>query len=190
VARRAVIAEAKTETGPEGAGYARGFMKTLEGHFSAGGRRFALVASRFNDFVTRRLVEACVDTLRRHGVDEEHLVLAWVPGSFELPLAARRLALTGDYAAVICLGTVIRGETSHYDLVCREAASGVAAVSRDTGVPCIFGVVTTENLEQAIQRAGAKSGNKGADAALAALEMADLLPRLDGKPSRRPARDR
>ena len=103
---------------------------------------------------------------------------------------ASQVPKTGDYAAVICLGTVIRGETSHYDLVCREAASGVAAVSRDTGVPCIFGVVTTDNLEQAIQRAGAKSGNKGADAALAALEMADLLPRLDGSSKRRSPRDR
>ncbi|MCK6481487.1 MAG: 6,7-dimethyl-8-ribityllumazine synthase [Planctomycetaceae bacterium] len=156
-------------------------MRTIEGNLLHGGRRFALVASRFNDFVTRRLVEGCADMLRRHGVDEDHLTLAWVPGSFELPVAARRLAASGEYAAVICLGTVIRGETSHYDLVCREAASGVAAVSRDTGVPCIFGVVTTDTLEQAIHRAGSKSGNKGADAALAALEMADLLPRLGGK---------
>jgi 6,7-dimethyl-8-ribityllumazine synthase len=155
-------------------------MIVLEGQIVPGARRFAVVASRFNDFVTRRLVDGCVGTLLRHGVRDEDLTLAWVPGSFELPLAARRLATSGRYAAVVCLGTVIRGETAHYDLVCREAAAGISAVSRDTGVPCIFGVLTTENLEQALQRAGAKSGNKGADAALAALEMADLLPRLDG----------
>ncbi len=154
-------------------------MKVLEGDLLPHGRRFAVVASRFNDFVTRRLVEACTDTLRRHGVKNEDLTLAWVPGSFEIPLVARRLASSGRYAAVVCLGTVLRGETDHYDLVCREAASGIAAATRDTGVPCIFGIVTADTLEQAIHRAGAKSGNKGADAALAALEMADLLPRLD-----------
>jgi len=154
-------------------------MRVLEGRYAAGGRRFALVASRFNDFVTRRLVDGCLDALRRHGVPREDLALVWVPGSFEIPLVARRLASSGRYAAVIALGAVIRGETNHFDLVCREAAAGVAGVSRDTGVPCIFGVVTAENLEQAIHRAGAKAGNKGADAALAALEMADLLPRLE-----------
>lgn len=159
-------------------------MRVHEGNLLPADRRFALVASRFNDFVTRRLVEGCADMLRRHGVADDHLTLAWVPGSFELPVAARRLAATGEYAAVICLGTVIRGETSHYDLVCREAASGVAAVSRETGVPCIFGVVTTDTLEQAIHRAGSKAGNKGADAALASLEMADLLPRLGDAPGR------
>ena len=152
------------------------------------GRRFAIVASRFNDFVTRRLVDGCADALRRHGVEDGDLDLAWVPGSFEIPLVARRMASSGRYAAVVCLGTVIRGETSHYDLVCREAASGIAAASRDTGVPCIFGILTVDTLEQAIHRAGAKSGNKGADAALAALEMADLLPRLDG-PGGRAKRD-
>ena len=154
-------------------------MRVLEGRFLPEGRRFAVVASRFNDFVTRRLVDGCVGTLLRHGVADGDVVLAWVPGSFEIPLAARRLAASGRYAAVVCLGTVIRGETSHYDLVCRAAAEGIAAASRDTGVPCIFGVLTTDTLEQAIHRAGSKSGNKGADAAMAALEMADLLPRLD-----------
>lgn len=157
-------------------------MRILEGNLQPGDRRFALVASRFNDFVTRRLVDGCVDALRRHGVPEERIDLAWVPGAFEIPVAARRLAATGRYAAVVALGCVIRGETSHYDLVCREAASGVAAVSRDTGVPCLFGVLTTDTVEQAVARAGSKAGNKGADAALAALEMADLLPRLDDAP--------
>ncbi len=153
-------------------------MQTHEGQFVAGGRKFAVVAGRFNDFVTRRLVDGCLDALRRHGVKEDDVTLAWVPGSFELPVAARRLALSRKYAAVVCLGTVLRGETSHYDLVCREAAAGIAAVSRETGVPCIFGVITADTLEQAIHRAGAKSGNKGFEAGLAALEMADLLPRL------------
>jgi 6,7-dimethyl-8-ribityllumazine synthase len=159
-------------------------MKILEGQIVPGDRSFAIVAARFNDFVVRRLVDGCADTLRRHGVDDERITLAWVPGSLELPLAARRLAESGRFAAVVALGCVIRGETGHYDLVCRGAAEGVAAVSRDTGVPCIFGVLTTENLEQAVARAGAKSGNKGADAALAALEMADLLPRLGGAEGR------
>jgi 6,7-dimethyl-8-ribityllumazine synthase len=157
-------------------------MTTIEGTFAAGGRKFALVASRYNDFVTRRLVDACADVLRRHGVAEGDLTLVWVPGSFEAPLAARLLAASGRYAAVVVLGTILRGETGHYDLVCREAASGVAAVSRDTGVPCIFGVVTADTLEQAVHRAGAKSGNKGADAAMAALEMADVAARLRGRP--------
>lgn len=161
-------------------------METFEGRYAPGDRRFALVASRFNDFVTRRLVDGCLDALRRHGVAEDHLSLVWVPGSFEIPLVARRLAASGRFAAVVCLGTVIRGETNHFDLVCREAAAGIAAASRDTGVPCIFGVVTAETLEQAIHRAGSKSGNKGADAALAALEMADLLPRLE--PPEKPRR--
>jgi 6,7-dimethyl-8-ribityllumazine synthase len=156
-------------------------MIVHEGRTVAAGRRFAVVASRFNGKVTRRLVEGCVDALRRRGVGERDLTLAWVPGSFELPAAARRLADTGRYAAVICLGAIIRGETSHYDLVCREAAAGVAAVSRETGVPCIFGVLTTENERQALARSGGAEGHKGADAALAALEMADLLPRLDGR---------
>ncbi len=163
-------------------------MIVLEGRFLPGGRRFAVVASRFNDFVTRRLVDGCIGTLLRHGVEDGDTTLAWVPGSFEIPLAARRMAATGRYAAVVCLGTVIRGETNHYDLVCREAAAGIAAASRETGVPCIFGVVTTDTLEQAIHRAGSKSGNKGADAAMAALEMADLLPRIDGGGEKRKGR--
>ena len=153
-------------------------MRVLEGSYAAGDRRFALVAARFNDFVTRRLVDGCLGSLRRHGVSDGNLLLVWVPGSFEIPFVARLLAASGRYAAVIGLGAVIRGETNHFDLVCREAAEGLAAAARDTGVPCIFGVVTANTLEQAIQRAGAKSGNKGADAAMAALEMADLLPRV------------
>jgi 6,7-dimethyl-8-ribityllumazine synthase len=155
-------------------------MEVLEGSFRDGGLRFALVASRWNDLVTRRLVDGCLDALRRHGVDDARITLAWVPGSFELPLAAKTMAASGRYAAVVCLGAVIRGETNHFDLVCGEAAGGIAAASRETGVPCIFGVVTADTLEQALHRAGSKAGNKGFDAGMAALEMADLLPRLGG----------
>jgi 6,7-dimethyl-8-ribityllumazine synthase len=160
-------------------------MQIHEGKPVPGGRRFAVVASRFNDSVTRRLVDGCVETLRGRGVPEEDVVLAWVPGAFEIPLAARRLAATGRYAAVVCLGAVIRGETLHFELVCREAAAGIAAASRDTGVPCVFEVLSTDTEEQALARAGGKEGNRGADAALVALEMADLLPRLDGGPKRK-----
>jgi 6,7-dimethyl-8-ribityllumazine synthase len=158
-------------------------METLEGTLRDGGRRFALVASRWNGAVTGPLVDGCLEALRGHGVAEDRITLAWVPGSFELPLVARRLASSGRHAAVICLGAVIRGETNHFDLVCGEAASGIAAASRETGVPCLFGVVTADTLEQALDRAGGKAGNKGFDAGLAALEMADLLARLDGAPS-------
>jgi len=162
-------------------------MIVHEGQSHAAGRRFAVVASRFNESVTRRLVDGCTKTLLRHGVEEEDLVLSWVPGAFELPLAAARLAATGRYAAVVCLGAVIRGETFHFDLVSREAAAGIAAVSRESGVPCIFGVLTTDTHGQAVRRSGPKpANNKGAEAALAALEMADLPPRLDGAgPKRR-----
>jgi 6,7-dimethyl-8-ribityllumazine synthase len=163
-------------------------MKVLEGQSLPGGRRFAVVASRFYDDVTRRLVDGCVKTLGRHGVKDGAITLAWVPGAFEIPLAARTLAATGEYAAVVCLGAVIRGETSHYDVVCREAAAGIAAASLETGVPCLLGVLTTDTVEQALHRSGPQSGNKGADAALAALEMADLLPRLSAARKRRRGR--
>ncbi|MHC4923175.1 MAG: 6,7-dimethyl-8-ribityllumazine synthase [Planctomycetota bacterium] len=153
-------------------------MQILEGQTEAGDRHFAIVASRFNEPVTRRLLEGCTETLRRQGVADDRMVVAWGHGAYELPLVARRFASSGQYAAVITLGCVIRGETSHYDIVCNEAAAGVSAVVRDTGVPCILGVVTTENRDQALSRSGGEKGNKGADAAMAALEMADLLPRL------------
>src|SRR3981081_2204666 len=150
--------------------------------------RFGVAVGRFNDVVTQRLLEGAVDTLVRHGARDADMVVAWVPGSFEIAVAAKELAEHGNVDAVICLGVVIRGETSHYDLVAGEAARGVAAVHAATGVPASFGVVTAENLAQALDRAGGKSGNKGADAALAAVEMISLLRAIrQPRPARRSA---
>lgn len=140
--------------------------------------RFALVVARFNEFITTRLVDGALDELVRHGADAENLVQVWVPGSWEIPLVAQKLAAGGRYAAVICLGCVIRGQTPHFEYVAAEVAKGIAHVSLTTGVPVTFGIVTADSLEQAIDRAGAKTGNKGADAARAALEMANLLAAL------------
>ena len=153
-------------------------MKVIEGKLIAGKNRFAIVASRFNEFIVSKLIAGAEDTLVRHDVDTDDITLVWVPGAFELPLAALKLAQSGKYSAVICLGAVIRGSTSHYDLVCNEAAKGIAQVGLQTGVPVTFGVVTTDNIEQAIERAGTKAGNKGADAALTALELANLYPQI------------
>ena len=153
-------------------------MKVLEGKLVAGKGRFAIVASRFNEFIVSKLISGAEDTFVRHGVDTDDITLVWVPGAFELPLAAMKLAQSGKYSAIVCLGAVIRGSTSHYELVCNEAAKGIAQVGLKTGVPVTFGVVTTENIEQAIERAGTKAGNKGADAALTALELANLLPQF------------
>jgi 6,7-dimethyl-8-ribityllumazine synthase len=150
-------------------------MTTFEGTLVGTGLRIAIVVSRWNELITTRLLEGARDGLRRHGVAEEAVDVAWVPGSFELALACRRLAETGRYDAVIALGAVIRGATSHYDHVAGAATSGVAQVGLQTGVPCIFGVITTENIEQALERAGTKAGNKGFEAATAAIEMATLL---------------
>ena len=147
----------------------------IEGKITAEGLCFGIVAARFNDFITSKLLAGALDMLRRHGATEENIDVAWVPGAFEIPLAAKRMAETKKYDAVICIGAVIRGATSHYDYVCAEVSKGVAQVSLTTGVPTIFGVVTTENIEQAIERAGTKAGNKGADGAMAAMEMANLL---------------
>ena len=155
-------------------------MPTFEGNFSPPSGRFAIVASRFNALVTESLLSGCRDAFVRHGVADDRLDVAWVPGSFEVPLVARRLAETGRYAAVICLGCVIRGETGHYDLVAGQAAGGVMQASLATGVPVIFGILTTETVEQALNRAGLKSGNKGAEAALAAIEMVNLLAKIQG----------
>jgi 6,7-dimethyl-8-ribityllumazine synthase len=150
-------------------------MTTFEGTLMGTGLRFAIVVSRWNELITTRLLEGARDGLRRHGVAEDGVDVAWVPGSFELPLVCRRLAETGRYDAVIALGAVIRGATSHYDHVAGAATSGVAQAGLQTGVPCIFGVITTETVEQAIERAGTKVGNKGFEAATAAIEMASLL---------------
>ena len=153
-------------------------MNEIRGDLRARGRRFAIVASRFNEVIVAKLVGGALDCLRSHGVAEDDLDVAWVPGAFELPLAARRLAASGSYDAVICLGAVVRGETSHYELVAGRAAEGIARAADDTGVPVIFGVPTTDTLEQAADRAGGKHGNKGWDAAMAGMEMASLLEQL------------
>jgi 6,7-dimethyl-8-ribityllumazine synthase len=152
---------------------------SYEGSLDGGGHRYALVASRFNRIVTDLLVAGARDELRRHGVAEDDVDTAWVPGSFELPLAAARLAHTGRYAGVVALGAVIRGETPHFDHVAAQAAAGLAEVARSSGVPIAFGVLTTDTLEQALDRAGGKAGNKGADAAVTVLEMASLLEAID-----------
>jgi 6,7-dimethyl-8-ribityllumazine synthase len=149
-----------------------------QGSLDGAALRIAVVTARFNDFITDRLQAGALDCLKRHGVAEDAVDTVAVPGAFELPLAALTLAETGRYHAVICLGAVIRGDTTHYDYVCNEAAKGIAAAGLKTGIPVIFGVVTTENTEQAISRAGGKSGNKGWDAAMTALEMANLLPHI------------
>lgn len=154
-------------------------MKTIEGIFDGKGRKFALVASRFNDLVVSRLVEGAKDGLLRHGVSDDDLTLALVPGAYEIPLVAGKLAASGRYDAVITVGAVIRGSTPHFDYVAGEVAKGVAQESLRTGVPIIFGVLTTDTVEQALERAGLKAGNKGWEAALTALEMVSLLPALN-----------
>ena len=150
----------------------------IEGNLSAEGRSFAIVAARFNDFVVKALLEGALDAIRRHGGDAGAVDVAWVPGSYEIPVAARELAISGRYDAVLCLGAVIRGATAHFDYVAGGVASGISTVALETGVPVIFGVITTETIEQAIERAGTKMGNKGFEAAASAIEMADLMPRL------------
>lgn len=147
----------------------------LVGELTVGSQRFALVVSRFNEFVTSKLLSGAVDVLGRHGCPDEQIKVAHVPGARELPLAAKKLAETGSYDAIVCLGCVIRGQTPHFDYVAGAVSKGVAQVSMDTGIPVVFGVITADTLEQAIERAGAKSGNKGADAALTAIEMCNLL---------------
>ncbi|NQT94978.1 MAG: 6,7-dimethyl-8-ribityllumazine synthase [Candidatus Omnitrophica bacterium] len=150
-------------------------VKTLEGQLIAKGKKFGIVVSRFNDFITKRLLEACIDTLIRHGAKEQELEVAWVPGAFEVPLVAKKMAGSKKYDAVICLGTIIRGETPHFEYVAAEAAKGIAQVALDANVPTIFGIITADNIEQAIKRAGTKEGNKGKDAAVSAIEMVNLL---------------
>jgi len=160
-------------------------MALFEGHLAGAGRRFGIVVARFNTLVTERLLSGCLDALRRHGVREEDVDVAWVPGSFEIPLAASRLARSGRYQAVICLGALVRGETPHMDYLAQACARGTAELALETGVPMVFGVLTCDTLEQALERAGAKAGNKGAEAAHTALEMADLLARLEAAEGKR-----
>ncbi|MFR6222075.1 MAG: 6,7-dimethyl-8-ribityllumazine synthase [Anaerococcus sp.] len=149
-------------------------MKEYSANLVSNGKKYAIVVARFNHFITDRLVEGCLDTLKRHEVKDEEIELVRVPGAFEIPLAAKKLSHK-DYDAVICLGAVIRGDTSHYDYVCSEVSKGIANVSLESGKPIIFGVVTTDTIEQAVQRAGTKAGNKGSDAAISAIEMANLM---------------
>lgn len=153
-------------------------MKVIEGFYEGNGLKIAIVASRFNEFITNKLVGGAEDCLRRHNVAEDDITLAWVPGAFEIPLAAKKLALSGKFDAVICVGAVIRGATSHYDYVCAEVSKGIASVSLETGVPVLFGVLTTDTIEQAVERAGTKAGNKGYDCALGALELVQLMKKV------------
>jgi 6,7-dimethyl-8-ribityllumazine synthase len=149
--------------------------KNYEGHLVGEGLRFGVVVGRFNEFTTQKLLGGALDALTRHGVADEDIAVAWVPGAFEIPLLAKKMALSRQFDAVICLGTVIRGATPHFDYVAGEVAKGVARTAMETGIPVIFGVVTADTLEQAIERAGSKAGNKGFNAAVSAIEMANLL---------------
>ena len=153
-------------------------MKILEGKVVAQGTKIGIVASRFNEFIVSKLIGGAQDALIRHGVADNDITLAWVPGAFEIPLTAQKMAETGHYDAVICLGAVIRGATSHYDYVCAEVSKGIAAVGLKTEIPVSFGIVTTDNIEQAIERAGTKAGNKGYDAACTAIEMVNLIQEM------------
>jgi 6,7-dimethyl-8-ribityllumazine synthase len=153
-------------------------MKRFEGELQAKGLKFAIIVSRFNEFITNKLLDGAIDALLRHGAAEQHIDIIKVPGSFEIPLAARKAAGRKGIDAVVCLGTIIRGATPHFDYVASEAAKGIASASMETGIPIAFGVITADTVEQAVERAGTKSGNKGWDAALVAIEMAQLLKKL------------
>ena len=154
-------------------------MKEYKGELVAPAKaKYAVLVSRFNDFVTSKLLSGCIDTLQRHGVADENVEVVWAPGSFEIPVLAQKLAACGRYDAVICLGAVIRGGTDHYQYIAAEVTKGVAAASMSTGVPCIFGVLTCDTIEQAVERAGTKAGNKGSDAAVSAIEMTNLISQL------------
>jgi 6,7-dimethyl-8-ribityllumazine synthase len=159
----------------------------LEGDLTASGRSFGIVASRFNDFIVRPLLDGALDAIKRHGGDLGAVDVVWVPGSYEVPLAAKRLALTGRYHAVVCLGAVIRGATAHFDYVAGGVSSGISAVALETNLPIVFGVITTDTIEQAIERAGTKAGNKGFEAAVTAIEMVSLMERVDERPNRNDA---
>ena len=159
----------------------------LEGDLTASGRSFGIVASRFNDFIVRPLLDGALDAIKRHGGDLGAVDVVWVPGSYEVPLAAKRLALTGRYNAVVCLGAVIRGATAHFDYVAGGVSNGISAVALETNLPIVFGVITTDTIEQAIERAGTKAGNKGFEAAVTAIEMVSLMERVDQRPDRNDA---
>ena len=150
-------------------------VNTYEGLLTVSEEKFCIIISRFNEFIGGKLLSGAIDELKRHGVDENNIDVVWCPGAFEIPLVAKKCAKSGNYNAIITLGAVIKGSTSHYDYVCAEVSKGVASVSLETGIPVIFGVLTTDNIEQAIERAGTKAGNKGSDAAKSAIEMANLM---------------
>lgn len=153
-------------------------IHVLEGNVIGQGMKIGIVAARFNEFIVSKLLSGAVDGLVRHGVEEDNITAAWVPGAFEIPLMAEKMAQSGKYDAIICVGAVIRGATSHYDYVCNEVSKGIAQVGLKSGIPVLFGVVTTENIEQAIERAGTKAGNKGYDCALSAIEMVNLMRQM------------
>lgn len=153
-------------------------MKILEGKLNSEDKKIAIVASRFNEFITSKLISGAIDMLKRHGTKEEDITIAWVPGAFEIPQVAKKIVASKEYDAIICLGCVIRGATPHFDYVSAEVSKGIATVALSSDIPISFGVLTTENLEQAIERAGTKSGNKGSDAALTAIEMMNLYSKL------------
>ncbi|MCX5707478.1 MAG: 6,7-dimethyl-8-ribityllumazine synthase [Candidatus Omnitrophica bacterium] len=152
--------------------------KVIEGNLIVKDKKFGIIASRFNDFMTKQLVSGCIDTLVRHGADDNDLTIVWVPGAFEIPAIAGKMAKNKAYDAVICLGTVIRGSTPHFDFVASEAAKGIAKVAQDSGIPVIFGVITADTIEQAVERSGSKDGNKGKDAALSAIEMINVMSQI------------
>ncbi|KPL01769.1 MAG: 6,7-dimethyl-8-ribityllumazine synthase [candidate division Zixibacteria bacterium SM1_73] len=152
--------------------------KVIKGMLDAKGKNFGIVISRFNEFVTQKLLDGALDCLKRHAAEDERITMVWVPGSFEIPYAAQRMAKSKKYDAIICLGTVIRGATPHFDYIATEVAKGIARISQESGIPAILGVITADNLEQAIERAGTKAGNKGWDAALSAIEMAKLFEQI------------
>jgi len=153
-------------------------IKEIKGQLEAGKAKYAIVVSRFNEFITSKLLGGAIDSLQRHGAGDEQITVVWVPGSVEIPLAAKKLAASGKYNAVICLGAVIRGQTGHFEYVCQQVSRGIGQINYDTGVPAIFGVLTCETIEQAIERAGTKQGNTGANAALSAIEMTNLLGQI------------
>ncbi|HPD46709.1 MAG TPA: 6,7-dimethyl-8-ribityllumazine synthase [Anaerohalosphaeraceae bacterium] len=153
-------------------------IREIKGNLSAGKAKYGIVVSRFNEFITSKLLGGAIDCLQRHGAADEQITVVWVPGSIEIALAAKKLAESGKYGAVICLGAVIRGQTGHYDYVCQQISRGVGQINMETGVPTIFGVLTTETIEQAVERAGTKLGNAGANAAMCAMEMVNLLEQL------------
>jgi 6,7-dimethyl-8-ribityllumazine synthase len=152
--------------------------QVIEGHFNPQGKKFGIVAARFNDFIVRKLIDGALDTLHRHGVADDAVTLAWVPGAFEIPPVVRKMAESGNYDAVIAIGCIIRGGTPHFEYIAAEAAKGIGQVALSSGIPVLFGVLTTENIEQAIERAGTKAGNKGSDAAMAAIEMVSVMEQL------------